>query len=352
MERGREEDAGHAVDGEWSSGSRRSTTRSDAGARIANPPIHSTSPIGSTALVMLSSASVATATAMRINGAPGHECAPLPNARCPAASRRASSRPGSGNCAGSWLAAESIRMTRSPRATLRGADRRLSKRAPEYRAGGAGVAQELFDRPGHQFGLRSQAVGLIRTPEQLEPRAGEKARQRLRERNVGLHVGGRTRTRKATRQLRDRWLRPRLRFRIGRTGSRQEHVSSEPVESFRVRERNAGRSDRQRDRPGTGERPHQVHRHARGQTLDQVAGRHCDFGAPGDQPSRRKGVRGRVAHRDVRRIPVGARARDRQSRVAQGGGDVRVAGEDPGAERGIESRLAGLLGLTHGRAPG
>jgi hypothetical protein len=53
--------------------------------------------VGSTALVMLSSKSVATATAMRINGAPGQECAPLPNARCPAASRRTSSWPGSGN---------------------------------------------------------------------------------------------------------------------------------------------------------------------------------------------------------------------------------------------------------------
>ena len=69
------EEAGYAVDGEWSSCSRRSTTRSDAGARIANPPIHSTSPTGSTALVILSSASVATATAMRINGAPGQEVA-------------------------------------------------------------------------------------------------------------------------------------------------------------------------------------------------------------------------------------------------------------------------------------
>jgi hypothetical protein len=116
-------------------------------------------------------------------------------------------------------------MMRSPGATLaRPID--MSASAPEYSAGGAGVTQQLFDRLGDQFGLRSQAVGLIRTPKQLEPCVGEKARKRLRERNVGLHIGGRTRTRKATRQLRDRCLRPRLKFGISRTCSRQERFSS------------------------------------------------------------------------------------------------------------------------------
>ena len=120
-------------------------------------------------------------------------------------------------------------------------------------------------------------------------------------------MGGRTRTRKATRHLRDRCLRPRRKSRIRRIGSRQEHFSGEPVESFRVRERSAGRSDRERDRPGPSERPHQVHRDARGQPVGQDAGGRLDLDAPGGQPCWRQ--RGAAAGAPRRaRIPVGARA--------------------------------------------
>ena len=271
--------------------------------RRSSPPRQSVLPRASSR----SSASVATATAMRMIGAPGQKCAPLPNARCPTASRRTSSRPGSGNWAGSWFADESIRMTRSPWATL-ARPIEISARAPEYRTGRAGVTQKFFDRLGHQFGLHSQSVGLIRTLKQRKPRVGEKARQRLRKCNVSLHIGGSSRTWKATRQLRDRGKCPRRKCGIRRMGSRQEHFSSEPVESFRVRRRSTSRQDREHGRPGPGERLHQVHRYSRGQTLGHDAGGRLDVGTPGGQPCRRQRVSGRFAHHDVRRISGGARA--------------------------------------------
>ena len=283
---GQDEEAGHPVNGEWSNGSRRRTIGSDAGARIANPPIHSTSPIGSTALVMRSSDVGRDRDRHADHRRTGTRVRTWPNARCPAASRRMSSRPGSGNCAGSWLAAESIRMTRSPAATRAGPiDISASGAGIPRGPGRRGVTALRPPRTSVRAALASgqphRDAGTDRATHWRESTAASaRARRRFAHRRTHPHPESGL---PASRPL----SAPRRKSGIRRMGSRQEHFSSEPVELFRVRGRNAGRSGRQRGRPGSGECPHQVHSHARGQTLDQVAGGRLDQCATGGQPCRR-----------------------------------------------------------------
>ena len=123
---------------------------------MAKPSSHSTSPTTSTCVVAPSNAVVALATAIRTSAAPRHGCIPMPNARCPAAPRVASSRVGLANCAASRFAAAIIRITRSP-ATMFAAPMRMSAHAVRN------TARVGLVRRSSSSTAREAKTGVVRT---------------------------------------------------------------------------------------------------------------------------------------------------------------------------------------------